>query len=138
MVIALPLAKKFVGLVGGGKGYPRKTFSTCETSGRTLGSWPQQLCIVSHNSSEHAGWAGRGGRSPRIMAVPAIPGLLTSNGGAPVKTCVETERRLRKAQRITIHPRRTSTMTIANEKTSASLLYVPESFAISGAVHCAV
>jgi len=31
--------------------------------------------------------------------------------------------------------RRTSTMTIAKEKTPASLLYVPCSFKISGAVH---
>ena len=36
------------------------------------------------------------------------------------------------------HPRHTSIMTIAKEKISASLLYVPCSFRISGAVHRAV
>ena len=34
-----------------------------------------------------------------------------------------------------VYLRRTSTVTIAKEKTSASLLYVPCSFKISGAVH---
>jgi len=34
-----------------------------------------------------------------------------------------------------VYMRRTSAMTVAKEKTSASLLYVPCSFKISGAVH---
>ena len=38
----------------------------------------------------------------------------------------------------TIYSQRTSIMTIAKEKTSASLLYVPSSLRISGAVHRAV
>jgi len=37
-----------------------------------------------------------------------------------------------------VYLRRTSIMTITKEKTSASLLYVPCSFKISGAVHRAV
>ena len=36
------------------------------------------------------------------------------------------------------YPQNTSIMTIAKEKTSAALLYVPSSFMISGAVHRAV
>ena len=133
MFVTFP-AKKPVG-AGGLRDNPRKTFSTSETFGRRRGSWFQQRCITFHNLSEHIGWVGRSGRFPSIIAKPAILGLLAPNGTALVRTCIETKRRLRKARRMLIYPYRTSTMTIANENTSASLLYVPRSFKISGAVH---
>jgi len=60
-------------------------------------------------------------------------GLLL-NGIAPVNTCVDTKRGSAKALRTVDHPWRTSVITIAKEKTSASLLNVP-SFKISGAAH---
>jgi hypothetical protein len=68
------------------------------------------------------------------MAIIAGPSL---NGTAPVNICIHTKRRWAKVQHTTEHLQRTSIMTIAKAKISASLLYVP-SFKTSGAAHRAV
>jgi len=78
------------------------------------------------------GWIGRGGRSPLAVADAAARGVLLLNGTAPVKTFVQMNEVL---QMSILNLRRTSITTIANEKTSASLLNVPRLSKISGAIH---
>ena len=59
------------------------------------------------------------------------------NGIAPVNTYIDTEWQWAETLHRIHNPQRTSTMTIAKEKTSDSLVHGP-SFKTSGAVHRAV
>jgi len=81
------------------------------------------------------GWIGRGGRSPLTVADTAARGGLSLNGTAPVKTFLQMNQVL---QISILNLQRTSITTIANEKTSASLLNVPRLSKISGAIHRAL
>ena len=68
------------------------------------------------------------------MAIIAIAVVLPLNGTAPVNTYIDIKCRWAKTLHRIGHPSRTSTMTIAKEKMSVSLLYVPL-LKSSGAVH---
>jgi hypothetical protein len=72
---------------------------------------------------------------PTIIASIAAAGELRLKGTAPVNACDGQRGVMSQTLTEIIHPRCTSIITIAKEKTSASLLYVPTSFRISGAVH---
>ena len=113
---------------------PRKI---CDTCGRKEASWSQHRCVNAHNTSVKFGWAGRGGRSPSTIADIASRGDLSLNGTAPVKAYVKVS-----GDSPDINPgkllQRTSIVTIANEKTSPSLPYVPRPSKISGAIHRAL
>ena len=60
--------------------------NTPETAGRKWGSWFQHCCINVHSCSVRAGWVGRGGRLPPIIASVATGGGLLLKGIAPVNT----------------------------------------------------
>ena len=68
-----------------------------------------------------------------MFNIVAVGGL-SLNGTAPVNTCIDTKRRFAKAIHAADHLGRTSTITTAKEKISASLLSVP-SIRTSGAAH---
>ena len=80
------------------------------------------------------GCVGRGGRLPCVIYNTAMVDGLSLNGIAPVNTCIDTKCQLPIAIRAVDHPQRTSIMTMAKEKMSASLLNVP-SVKTSGAAH---
>jgi hypothetical protein len=68
------------------------------------------------------------------MATIATTDVSSANGIALVNICIDTKKQSVKDLHTVDHPRRASIMTIAKEKISASLLYVP-SLRTSGAAH---
>ena len=109
---------------------PRKSLNTSTTAGREYGSSCQQLFINVHNSSVQVGCVGRGGWAPFITSNIAAVFGLSLKGTAPVNTWVDVNR----DQHTRNHSLRTSTITMAKEKISDSLLCVPI-FKTSGAAH---
>ena len=109
-----------------------KPHKICNTCGRRRGSSSQHCCVIVHNASVKVGSIGLGGRSPPMVANRAARGVFLPKGTAPVNTFVQMSGVLWMS---ILSLQRTSIMTIANEKTSASLLNAPRLARISGAVH---
>lgn len=105
---------------------PRKTFSTSEMVGREHGSCFQQFCINVHSSVVKDECFGLGGRVPPMMESMADVAGFPTKGTAPVNTWINVNRCLAQGRHKGCQ-RRTSIMTIAKEKISASLLYIPSS-----------
>ena len=113
---------------------PHEILSAC---GRIRDSLSQHRCINLHTPSVKVGWAGRGGRSPLMTANLAAGGGLSLNGAVLAKAFVRMTMLCHFAALSAGYLQRTSIATPANEKMSASLLYVPPS-KISGAIHLAL
>ena len=105
--------------------------------GRRRVSRSQHRWINAHKPSVKVGWVGRGGRSPPVIASITTRGGLSLNGTAPVKAFIQMNGSSPDVSQVG-DLQRTSIMTIANEKTSDSLLCVPPPSKISGAIHRAL